>query len=158
MLASTCTICFTAIAKHLAEVGLPVPMIVFFRSLFGLVFLGPWLMRAGVTGLANRREFEVLLERQLASAKEQDKRHVLLYLDLDQFKVINDTCGHVAGDELLRHGNPMQHDVLVCRDVPAARDTDNRGCIALARAVATLRTGGAHESLGGAWPAGAHRQ
>ncbi len=55
-----------------------------------------------LTGLANRREFELLLERLLASAKEQDKRHALLYIDLDQFKVINDTCGHVAGDELLR--------------------------------------------------------
>ena len=55
-----------------------------------------------LTGLANRREFEVLLERLLASAREQSKHHALLYLDLDQFKVINDTCGHVAGDELLR--------------------------------------------------------
>lgn len=69
-----------------------------------------------LTGLANRREFEVLLERLLASAKEQDKRHVLLYLDLDQFKVINDTCGHVAGDELLRQVASIMH--------PLIRDSD----------------------------------
>ena len=55
-----------------------------------------------LTGLANRREFEALLERSLASAREQRKQHALLYLDLDQFKVINDTCGHMAGDELLK--------------------------------------------------------
>ncbi|MHB8621772.1 MAG: EAL domain-containing protein [Sulfuricaulis sp.] len=69
-----------------------------------------------LTGLANRREFEVLLERLLASAKEQDKRHALLYLDLDQFKVINDTCGHVAGDELLRQVASIMH--------PLIRDSD----------------------------------
>lgn len=66
VLASTCTIGFTAIAKHLAEDGLPVPMIVFFRSLFGLVFLGPWLMRAGVAGLTTRRPV-LLLSRGINS-------------------------------------------------------------------------------------------
>ena len=55
VLASVCTVGFTAIAKHLATDGLPVPMIVFFRSLFGLIFLGPWLMRVGVAGLATAR-------------------------------------------------------------------------------------------------------
>lgn len=54
-----------------------------------------------LTGLVNRREFELLLERLIRNAREQDKAHVLLYLDLDQFKLVNDTCGHVAGDELL---------------------------------------------------------
>ncbi len=55
-----------------------------------------------LTGLANRREFEHRLRVALQSARERGKTHALVYLDLDQFKVINDTCGHVAGDELLR--------------------------------------------------------
>jgi len=55
-----------------------------------------------LTGLANRREFESRLTELVEGARQQAQRHVLLYIDLDQFKVVNDTCGHVAGDELLR--------------------------------------------------------
>ena len=56
-----------------------------------------------LTGLLNRREFEQRLNRALSAAREHEGiTHALLYLDLDQFKIINDTCGHVAGDELLR--------------------------------------------------------
>ena len=55
-----------------------------------------------LTGLINRREFEQRLERAVLSAQQQGREHVLCYMDLDQFKVINDTCGHAAGDELLR--------------------------------------------------------
>ena len=55
-----------------------------------------------LTGLLNRREFEARLKTLLASAKSEQRRHALLYIDLDQFKVVNDTCGHMAGDELLR--------------------------------------------------------
>ncbi len=55
-----------------------------------------------LTGLINRREFEVRLERALFSAQHQDREHALCYMDLDQFKIVNDSCGHVAGDELLR--------------------------------------------------------
>jgi len=55
-----------------------------------------------LTGLINRREFEQRLERTLLSALQQGREHALCYMDLDQFKVINDTCGHAAGDELLR--------------------------------------------------------
>ncbi|WP_339438341.1 EAL domain-containing protein [Pseudomonas sp. EA_15y_Pfl1_P104] len=57
-----------------------------------------------LTGLANRREFEFRLEQVLHPAGQQDGgRHALMFLDLDQFKLVNDTCGHAVGDELLRH-------------------------------------------------------
>ncbi|MGB5079994.1 MAG: EAL domain-containing protein [Burkholderiales bacterium] len=55
-----------------------------------------------LTGLVNRREFESLLEGSVASARNAGKHHVVCYLDLDRFKVVNDTCGHAAGDDLLR--------------------------------------------------------
>jgi len=56
-----------------------------------------------LTGLANRREFEYRLEQALNDLVRQAGRHSLMFLDLDQFKLVNDTCGHAAGDELLRH-------------------------------------------------------
>lgn len=56
-----------------------------------------------LTGLANRREFEFRLEQALNGLSRQSSRHSLMFLDLDQFKLVNDTCGHAAGDELLRH-------------------------------------------------------
>lgn len=55
-----------------------------------------------LTGLVNRREFERRAELLLMSAATENITHTLCYIDLDQFKVVNDTCGHVAGDELLR--------------------------------------------------------
>lgn len=56
-----------------------------------------------LTGLANRREFEYRLEQALNDLARQPGHHCLMYLDLDQFKLVNDTSGHAAGDELLRH-------------------------------------------------------
>ncbi|MEM7794048.1 MAG: EAL domain-containing protein [Cyanobacteria bacterium P01_C01_bin.118] len=55
-----------------------------------------------LTDLYNRRYFEAELEEMVIAAVQQNQRHVLCYLDLDQFKVVNDTSGHLAGDELLR--------------------------------------------------------
>jgi diguanylate cyclase (GGDEF)-like protein/PAS domain S-box-containing protein len=56
-----------------------------------------------LTGFINRREFEERLSRALqAVQKDQSRASALLYMDLDQFKVVNDTCGHAAGDLLLR--------------------------------------------------------
>ncbi|HEY3731282.1 MAG TPA: EAL domain-containing protein [Steroidobacteraceae bacterium] len=55
-----------------------------------------------LTGLINRREFDNRLAQSLQGAREGQGPHALLYVDLDQFKVVNDTCGHSAGDRLLR--------------------------------------------------------
>lgn len=55
-----------------------------------------------LTGLINRREFEYRLHRLLVSDVGPPSEHALCYVDLDQFKLVNDTCGHIAGDELLR--------------------------------------------------------
>lgn len=55
-----------------------------------------------LTGLCNRREFERQMNLLFQSAKAENFQHVMLYVDLDQFKFVNDSCGHMAGDELLR--------------------------------------------------------
>jgi len=71
-----------------------------------------------LTGLANRREFEQRLERVLDTAGLDNTDNALCYLDLDRFKVINDICGHIAGDDLLRQvatllqANVRQRDTL----------------------------------------------
>jgi diguanylate cyclase (GGDEF)-like protein/PAS domain S-box-containing protein len=54
-----------------------------------------------LTGLVNRREFEKRVRDALADAQNSGPGHVVCYLDLDRFKVVNDSCGHAAGDELL---------------------------------------------------------
>lgn len=56
-----------------------------------------------LTNLPNRREFEARLADALVESIDTGEHHAVAMLDLDQFKVVNDTCGHVAGDELLRH-------------------------------------------------------
>lgn len=55
-----------------------------------------------LTNLINRREFDLRLTRLLDSTTSDHEQHALLYMDLDQFKLVNDTAGHAAGDELLR--------------------------------------------------------
>ncbi|BAZ93939.1 diguanylate cyclase/phosphodiesterase [Thiohalobacter thiocyanaticus] len=71
-----------------------------------------------LTGLRNRVEFNRQLQEFINSAKLDHKEHALLFLDLDQFKLVNDTCGHTAGDELLRRvghilsGEIRRHDIL----------------------------------------------
>jgi diguanylate cyclase (GGDEF)-like protein/PAS domain S-box-containing protein len=72
-----------------------------------------------LTGLMNRREFERRLARVVASAQESDTAHGLCYLDLDRFKTVNDTCGHMAGDALLRQLAAVLRAELRSRDTLA---------------------------------------
>jgi diguanylate cyclase (GGDEF)-like protein/PAS domain S-box-containing protein len=55
-----------------------------------------------LTGLASRQEFERRLEKLVAQARDSGGQHALLFMDLDNFKIVNDTSGHLAGDELLK--------------------------------------------------------
>ena len=55
-----------------------------------------------LTGLINRREFERRLDEAMDSAHSEKAVHMLFYMDLDRFKAVNDSCGHLAGDNMLR--------------------------------------------------------
>jgi diguanylate cyclase (GGDEF)-like protein/PAS domain S-box-containing protein len=72
-----------------------------------------------LTGLVNRREFERRLEDAIERGHRGDGQHVLCYLDLDRFKVVNDTSGHLAGDSMLREVAKLLRD--------AVRDSDTVG-------------------------------
>ncbi|MEH6578139.1 MAG: EAL domain-containing protein [Amphritea sp.] len=72
-----------------------------------------------LTGLLNRREFEKRLARVVRDAQQQHSHHALCFIDIDQFKVVNDTCGHLAGDELLRQVSNILRDELRSRDTLA---------------------------------------
>ncbi|MTI63818.1 MAG: EAL domain-containing protein [Methylophaga sp.] len=70
-----------------------------------------------LTGLPNRRALEKQLQATLS--QQSDTEHVLCYLDLDQFKVINDTCGHIAGDALLKQMSQLLREGLGEQDMLA---------------------------------------
>ncbi len=82
-----------------------------------------------LTGLVNRREFEARLQRALTRTHEAGIEHALCYMDLDQFKIVNDTCGHVAGDELLRQLTLLMHDRVRDRDTLARLGGDEFGLL-----------------------------
>lgn len=82
-----------------------------------------------LTGLVNRIEFDQRLSAALRDAGARGTPHSLLYLDLDQFKVVNDTCGHTAGDELLRQVSTVLQTVLGKRDVLARLGGDEFGVL-----------------------------
>ncbi|MEO8305581.1 MAG: EAL domain-containing protein [Betaproteobacteria bacterium] len=82
-----------------------------------------------LTGLLNRREFERRLGATLADNHREPFDHAVLYLDLDQFKVVNDTCGHAAGDELLRQVTGLLRPLLREGDTLARLGGDEFGVL-----------------------------
>ena len=82
-----------------------------------------------LTGLINRREFERRLEHALMTGKRNGEEHTLLYLDLDQFKIVNDTCGHMAGDELLKQLTSVLQALIRKNDTLARLGGDEFGIL-----------------------------
>ena len=82
-----------------------------------------------LTGLVNRREFEERLGRVLEAARSGNGEHAMCYLDLDQFKIVNDTCGHTAGDHLLKQVSALLRTKVRQRDTLARLGGDEFGVI-----------------------------
>ncbi len=82
-----------------------------------------------LTNLANRSEFDLYIQRSLENAHAEGAEHVLCYLDLDQFKVVNDTCGHLAGDELLRQLGTLLRKHIRKQDLLARLGGDEFGIL-----------------------------
>ena len=82
-----------------------------------------------LTGLVNRREFERRLALMLAHGRDHLRSFTVCYIDLDQFKIVNDTCGHTAGDELLRQFATLMRSRLRERDTLARLGGDEFGIL-----------------------------
>jgi len=82
-----------------------------------------------LTGLVNRREFERRLEEAIEGGHRGDSHHVLCYLDLDHFKTVNDTSGHLAGDNMLREVAKLLRDAVRDSDTVARLGGDEFGLL-----------------------------
>ncbi|MGH8298446.1 MAG: EAL domain-containing protein [Steroidobacteraceae bacterium] len=82
-----------------------------------------------LTGLVNRREFERRLEEAIERGHRGDGQHVLCYLDLDHFKVVNDTSGHLAGDSMLREVAKLLRDAVRDSDTVSRLGGDEFGML-----------------------------
>jgi diguanylate cyclase (GGDEF)-like protein/PAS domain S-box-containing protein len=82
-----------------------------------------------LTGLVNRREFESRLERAIKSARAREASYALCHIDLDQFKIINDNCGHSAGDALLGQVGALLKSKIRWRDTVSRLGGDEFGVL-----------------------------
>jgi diguanylate cyclase (GGDEF)-like protein/PAS domain S-box-containing protein len=82
-----------------------------------------------LTGLVNRREFEARIERALKSVRAREASYALCHIDLDQFKIINDNCGHSAGDALLGQVGTLLKSKIRWRDTVARLGGDEFGVL-----------------------------
>jgi diguanylate cyclase (GGDEF)-like protein/PAS domain S-box-containing protein len=82
-----------------------------------------------LTGLINRREFERRLDEAMDSAHADESAHMLFYMDLDRFKAVNDSCGHMAGDNMLREVAGLIKDEVRDSDFVGRLGGDEFGAI-----------------------------
>jgi len=82
-----------------------------------------------LTGLINRREFERRLDEAMDSAHAEEAVHMLFYMDLDRFKAVNDSCGHLAGDNMLREVAALIKDQVRDSDFVGRLGGDEFGAI-----------------------------
>jgi diguanylate cyclase (GGDEF)-like protein/PAS domain S-box-containing protein len=82
-----------------------------------------------LTGLANRRAFEQQVSNVMLSLTDEREHHALCYLDLDQFKIVNDTCGHAAGDQLLQELTALLQQRVRANDTLARLGGDEFGLL-----------------------------
>lgn len=82
-----------------------------------------------LTGVYNRREFEQKLREGIRHCKQLKQELTLLFMDLDQFKVVNDTCGHKAGDALIKQLSQQLNDVVAGKGLLARLGGDEFGVI-----------------------------
>ncbi len=82
-----------------------------------------------LTGLINRHEFEHQLNIAVKSARDENRNHAICYLDLDQFKIVNDSCGHLAGDQLLKEIASLMPNSIRSSDCLARLGGDEFGVL-----------------------------
>ena len=82
-----------------------------------------------LTGLINKREFERRLAESIEASRGGTQTHIMCYLDLDRFKAVNDTCGHLAGDNMLREVASLLRDAVRDSDTVARLGGDEFGIL-----------------------------
>jgi diguanylate cyclase (GGDEF)-like protein/PAS domain S-box-containing protein len=98
-------------------------------ELRGLARLSYQATHDALTGLVNRRDFERRLQEAIEGGQRGDGQHVLCYLDLDRFKIVNDTSGHLAGDSMLREVAKLLRDAVRDSDTVARLGGDEFGML-----------------------------
>ena len=113
--------------------GEPVGSIVVFHDVSQIREMAQQLLwqasHDALTGLVNRLEFERRLEKLIETARTQEREHALMYMDLDNFKRVNDSCGHLAGDELLRQLTTVMMTCMRGSDTLARLGGDEFGAL-----------------------------
>lgn len=126
-----------AVAGHVSPIhgrdGEPLGVVVVFRDVTQqrrvtkeMAYLA---QHDALTGLINRREFERRLDQALASSQQYGWQHAFCFIDLDRFKIVNDTVGHLAGDELLRQITALLLEGVRERDTLARLGGDEFGLL-----------------------------